>query len=97
MRQANLSPDRLPIDADSVLGDAESVSLRLAEKIACGQNCANSAVTSLAMMRAFAADKAIQLGTAAFGFGGKAASLIVPRRRSSASLSARSSFSSGGT
>ena len=54
-------------------------------------------VTSLAMMRAFAADKAIQLGTAAFGFGGKAASLIVPRRRSSASLSARSSFSSGGT
>jgi hypothetical protein len=35
--------------------------------------------------------------TAAFGFGGKAASVMVPRRRSSASLSARSSFSSGGT
>ena len=36
-------------------------------------------------------------GTAAFGFGGNAASVVVPCRRSSASLSARSSFSSGGT
>ena len=36
-------------------------------------------------------------GTAALGLGGNAASVIVPRRRSSASLSARSSFSSGGT
>ena len=44
------------------------------------------------MMRA-----AAQFGTAAFGLGGNAASVIVPRRRSSASLSARSSFSSGGT
>jgi hypothetical protein len=35
--------------------------------------------------------------TAAFGFGEKAASVMVPRRRPSASLSARSSFSSGGT
>ena len=40
---------------------------------------------------------AAQLGTAAFGFGGKAASLVAPRRRSSAILSALSSFSSGGT
>jgi hypothetical protein len=40
---------------------------------------------------------AVQLGTAAFGFGGKAASLVAPRRRSSAILSALSSFSSGGT
>src|SRR6476660_1713369 len=37
------------------------------------------------------------LGTAAFGSGGNAASVIVPRRRSKASLSARSSFSSVGT
>jgi hypothetical protein len=39
----------------------------------------------------------LQFGTALFGFGGNAASVIVPRRRSIASLSARSSFSSGGT
>jgi hypothetical protein len=32
---------------------------------------------------------AVQLGTAAFGFGGNAASVIAPRRRSSASLDAR--------
>src|SRR5580704_15938433 len=38
-----------------------------------------------------------QFGTAAFGFGGKAASLTAPRRRSRAILSALSSFSSGGT
>ena len=42
-------------------------------------------------------ESAAQLGTAAFGFGGKAASVIAPRNRSSASLSALSSFSSGGT
>ena len=35
--------------------------------------------------------------TVAFGFGGKAASVMVPRKRSIASLSARSSFASGGT
>jgi hypothetical protein len=35
-------------------------------------------------------------GTAAFELGGKAGSVIVPRKRSIASLSARSSFSSGG-
>jgi len=38
-----------------------------------------------------------QFGTAAFGLGGKAASLTAPRRRSMAIFSALSSFSSGGT
>jgi hypothetical protein len=36
-------------------------------------------------------------GAAAFGLGGNAASVIVPRRRAKASFSARSSFSSDGT
>src|SRR5262249_41755836 len=38
-----------------------------------------------------------QFGTAAFGLGGKAASLTAPRSRSMAIFSALSSFSSGGT
>ena len=43
------------------------------------------------------APRAHYCGTAAFGLGGYAASVIVPRRRSNASFSARSSFLSGGT
>ena len=61
------------------------------------KNDLQGAEPSVAPPRVRIRTPAAQLGTAAFGFGGKAASVIVPRRRSSAILSALSSFSSGGT